>query len=470
MDPAPSINTVTSSQGRLPLLSDAEIGVAPVGGTNAQPKPATRGASVASVAFVLLNTALGSGILGLPGAFAKAGMIGGIALLIVTSILAVFTVHLLCEVADRVGRPASFFSVSKAAAGAQAGVLIDLLLAINAFGCSTSYLIVVGDVLPEVSESFGAPGLLTGKMGRNFWMLISLAVGAPLAYLRDLSALSVTAYVAFLCVVYISAVVGIFAIFPSQFDPCSPVNASIGDDEGCRGAVKSLTTIPTALDAMPIFIFAYTTNQNAISITNELVRPTSRRILAATCLAMVLALSLYLLTGIGGYSTYGDKVNSDILKSYPDSATLPIIARIAIAFVVTTCYPMQIHPGRNSLMSIMSRYGPSGCIRALGGEQGTLLLIIATSLLVAGSIVVALLVKSLGVMLTIIGSICSTSVSFIVPGGCYVLLFKERGWTCKRMLALLILLLGCIIAPLCLVLTFLPMGKNADDDLLWMWV
>ena len=93
---------------------------------------------------------------------------------------------------------------------------------------------------------------------------------------------------------------------------------------------------------MPIFIFAFTTNQNAISITNELQRPTPNRILLSTCIAIVLALCLYLLTGIGGYSTYGDLVQSDILKSYPSDETLPIIARGAIAFVVTVCFPMQV--------------------------------------------------------------------------------------------------------------------------------
>lgn len=218
MQPSGQINTSATNSGRLALLDESRISVDETINV-VEVKPQKSSATVASVAFVLLNTALGSGILGLPGAFAKAGMIGGIALLCVTSVLAVIGVHLLCEVADRVGRPASFYSVAQAAAGAQAGVLIDILIAINAFGCATSYLIVVGDVLPEVSSSFGAPALL---VSRNFWMLIALAIGAPLAYLRDLSALSITAYIAFVCVVYIAGVVGIFWLDPQYIDAASP--------------------------------------------------------------------------------------------------------------------------------------------------------------------------------------------------------------------------------------------------------
>ena len=60
---------------------------------------------------------------------------------------------------------------------------------------------------------------------------------------------------------------------------------------------------------------------------------------------------------------------------------------------------------------------------------------------------------------SIIGALCSTSVTFIVPGGCYVALFAEHGWGGKRLLALIQLILGLIIAPLCLVLTFVPMKE-----------
>ena len=42
-----------------------------------EPPPAKAKASPASMAFVLLNTALGAGMLGLPGAYAKAGLLGG---------------------------------------------------------------------------------------------------------------------------------------------------------------------------------------------------------------------------------------------------------------------------------------------------------------------------------------------------------------------------------------------------------
>ena len=93
------------------------------------------------------------------------------------------------------------------------------------------------------------------------------------------------------------------------------------------------------------------------------------------------------------HSADGSSVQSDILKNYPDDALLPLIGRIAIAFVVTTCYPMQIHPGRGSFVSLLTKLGPTGCISRLGGDGSTSLFLIATTALIAGSIGVALIVK-----------------------------------------------------------------------------
>ena len=73
---------------------------------------------------------------------------------------------------------------------------------------------------------------------------------------------------------------------------------------------------------------------------------------------------------------------------------------------------------------------------------------------VAGTIGTALAVSSLGVVITLLGAVCSTSVQFILPGAAYFVLFREPGG-CKRWLALAQLLLGLVIMPLCLTLAFL---------------
>jgi len=423
--------------------------------------PSKGGASLSTVLFSLLATILGAGILGLPYAYSKSGMVGGCLLLLVCCCLSAFGAHLLVEASDRSGRPASFYSVAQAIGGARAGVAMDLLIFVNSYGSATSYLIVVGGVMPDVAESFGASGFVAS---RQLWMLVALAVAAPLSYLRDLSALRFAAYVTFVMTVYITAVVVLFAVMPGTFDPCAGTpHHSPSHPLDCRDELVLTVTDPMdMLGSLPIYIFAFTNHQNAITATNEMDRPTRARALKAILGAVGLGLGLYLCVGGGGYYTFGPEVASDVLAgepgklSYPDKAALVIVGRIAIAIVVTMCYPLQVHPGRGCLISLLLKAAPASWAKRDGAGSGNTLHVVATSLMVAGTIGTALAVKSLGVILTLIGAVCSTSVQFILPGAAYFLLFTEPGRR-KRWFALGQLILGLIIVPLCLTLTFIGM-------------
>ena len=50
---------------------------------------------------------------------------------------------------------------------------------------------------------------------------------------------------------------------------------------------------------------------------NELKEPTQLRFDTVFALAMVVAFLLYAAVAAAGYSTFGDKVDSDVLVSYP---------------------------------------------------------------------------------------------------------------------------------------------------------
>ena len=115
--------------------------------------------------------------------------------------------------------------------------------------------------------------------------------------------------------------------------------------------------------------------------------------------------------------------------------------------------PSQVHPGRGCLISLLVKAAPTSW-RAERAASGAPLHMAATSVMVAGTIGTALAVSSLGVVITLMGAVCSTSVQFILPGAAYFVLFKEPG-RCKRWLALAQLILGLIIMPLCLTLSFL---------------
>ena len=77
--------------------------------------------------------------------------------------------------------------------------------------------------------------------------------------------------------------------------------------------------------------------------------------------------------------------------------------------------------------------------------------LVLTSLFLVLSTAIALSVHNLGIVLSVVGATGSTTVSYILPGGCYFLLFADEPGT-KRSLALAQCALGLTLVPLMLLL------------------
>lgn len=95
----------------------------------------------------LSSTVIGAGVLGLPHAFASTGFLGGTMLLITCACSSAFALHFLAKCAKRIPPPVSFYSVAEVALPGYS-CWIDLAVAIKCYGVATSYLVVIGDLMP----------------------------------------------------------------------------------------------------------------------------------------------------------------------------------------------------------------------------------------------------------------------------------------------------------------------------------
>ena len=207
-----------------------------------------------------------------------------------------------------------------------------------------------------------------------------------------------------------------------------------------------------------------------------------------------------------------------MLESYPEGSRLVGVARLAVSLIVTLCYPLQAHPSRGCITSIIVACGaklrhrrsdveedvgyapferrderrdervvnaaalrgvvsstaetapPTSNALAItppaappaddhGGVQpsSNAMHYGITSVFVCASVAIALAVDDLGLVLKVVGATGSTTVSYILPGATYLRVAppSHRGGL-QWWGALLILIAGCIIMPLSLTLDFMP--------------
>ena len=95
----------------------------------------------------LTSTVIGAGVLGLPHAFASTGFLGGAILLLICASSSAFALHFLAKCAKRIPPPVSFYCVAEVALPGYS-FWIDLAVAIKCYGVATSYLVVIGDLMP----------------------------------------------------------------------------------------------------------------------------------------------------------------------------------------------------------------------------------------------------------------------------------------------------------------------------------
>jgi len=418
----------------------------------APPEAPTGGvASISSCVYNLTNTIIGSGVLALPAAFATCGSALGSGLLLVFALFSAHGLHLLSLSAQIVdGNGAASFRAVASAAAPRFATFVDLAVVIKCFGVACSYLIVVGDSLPIVAQR-ALPDVAFAAR-REPWILFAAFMVLPLALKKKLDNLRLVSAASLVCCAGIALLV-VSEMFASDRDADTSY------------VVADFRTLKN----LPIFVFGFTCHQNIFAVNNELRDPTRRRLDLVVVGAVSLALAFYLVIANAGYATFGASIHSDVLTNYAAAPAIAL-ARIAVALEVTSAIPLQLHPSRECVKSLLQRDAPAADYALIDGEspsrrrsssQGDDELpeaprdvehVAITLGFLAGALAVALSVRSLGKVLSLVGATGSTTISYILPGGIY---WRVGPAGPKRYLAAGQFLLGCVIMPAALTFVFL---------------
>lgn len=208
------------------------------------------------------------------------------------------------------------------------------------------------------------------------------------------------------------------------------------------GAISTVLISSDVLRTFPIMVFAYTCAQNILPVYNELENSTVKRSSIVSIVSIGTSAAVYVVIALAGYFTFGANVGDNIIAMYPASSLFVSIGKLSVIALTLTSYPMQLYPCRASLLNMLevnasNLSSPDAEQSMLTGENAEVDLdthtevdnrqwsLITLALMGAG-LLVSILIDDLSIVLGIVGSVGSTTISFILPALLYRRMYEDE--------------------------------------------
>jgi len=378
----------------------------------------------------MLATILGSGLLALPYAMAGCGVCIGALVFLLIMVLSTVSYLNLSQAVGAFSNGCNFMKLAKVSLPKQFYWIVDFCVCINGSGCGVGYLIVMSTLMPKVIKYF-SPNVDQWVLNRRLWVAVFAGIAFPLLIPKNLDALKFTSLLVVIFVLYSLVVMIYYFMNPPPSLQLTPVVT-----------FDFPSDVVQFLKVFAIIVNAFSCSQNVPSVVNSLVNPTPTRLKFIISTSTGICLVVYLVAGYIGYVTFGEHVDSNILRSYPHELLLINIARLSITLALTGSYAVQLHPARNSLSVLLNGVSAEE-LRPRQYYPMTIGIWGAT----AG---VALITDNLGTVSTFIGALAAVPLTFIYPNLFWIKVSKRLGPSQTVWHAWLILILGFIFIPLSL--------------------
>jgi len=333
-----------------PLLADEGKGLAANGSSASlldpevlQPRfhSTKRQSSVRTSIYNLVSTIIGGGILSLPYAFDRAGILGALIMLVASAAASDFTTWVLICCGRRTGAT-SYEGVATAAFGMHAKALTQMLVVMLTTIASVAYAILLRDLAGSIVRGFIVKGGTTLWTENAIMAMLVVAV-SPFCLLRTLNALRFLSFFS-ICAVAALAVVVIFHTAECHADDDINEEITLWPD-----------SIGNFLDAMPIFICCFVCHFNVLPTHGELRRPTRARLHRVVHGTMLVTGVFYIIVGLSGYlyMTCEGKFEDNVLNAFPDDDAAAAVGRCGLGITVLLSFPLLIVPCRDTLLGMV---------------------------------------------------------------------------------------------------------------------
>ena len=325
--------------------------------------------SIRVTIFTLLISTLGVGMLSIPRAFERSGLILGIIVVYIGAIVSYLSMRCLVAASSHT-RLVSMSDLALWSHGIKFKYFTDFVFLVNTFGTCVAYTIAIKENITAINRSMFDLGwtsipFIMRDQKSAFWIVVSQLLLIPLVIKEKLAELRVLALISFCIISYIGG-----TIIANCF------NNTYTESFNTKWDSIKLFDVSGLVNTIPVVIFGFTCQQIVLSCFRELRNPTIRRMDKAMARQLFLVSTIYILVGVYGYLTFGSDFNDqdqNILTKYNTKNISILIVGISLTsgyILVDPVYPhaepFNVMPTREALF-ILFRPGeiPTGWMNIL---------------------------------------------------------------------------------------------------------
>jgi len=364
--------------------------------------PSTETAQTSSLGavFLIVNAALGAGLLNLPKAFNMAG--GVVPSVAVQAVLLVFILSalLILAKASDIKKSSTLQEVMYTVAGVWGRRATSAIIIVYCFGTCITFLIIIGDQFDRALASIVGPDYChKWYYHRDFVMpLSSIFLILPLCYSKTIDYLKYASAFGVFIILYVVALICV----------------EYGIGEHIPGPIrKSPDSWTDMLSLVPVICFSYQCHVSVIPIYSCMKKRNVANFSRASFTAIAICVFTYTGAATFGFLTFGDKVSEDIVSNYDASKPSVLLALIAISLKTFTTYPILLFCGREGLSTIIKD------LFIKEDTEGKELVRRCTIVTVwfISTIILSIELPSIGIVIKLLGPLAAIFM-FVFPGIC----------------------------------------------------
>ncbi|XP_014791284.1 putative sodium-coupled neutral amino acid transporter 11 [Octopus bimaculoides] len=392
--------------------------------------------NIPMTSFNLINSIIGSGVIGVPYALKRAGIGLGIIIILVAALASDYAILLLID-GGKLSGGSTYQDVVQASFGRPGFYILTLLQFLFPFISMVSYNVIVADGISKViAELTGAEGVTYMVLGnRQFVIALSILLFTlPLSLYRNIARLSKWAGLALLLIFFVVLVIIFRLPTMTAKVPATPNAWSFANGH--------------FTDALGIISFAYVCHHNTFMIHTSLENPTTARWGYVTHASIAAATVFTLLFGIVGYVSFTGYTQGDLLENYCYNDSLVNVARIVYTITIMLTFPVECFVCREVVQNLFLGLTEELCLWKH---------VLLTAVLVGFTGAISMTTECLGIVLALNGILAACPLAYIFPSMCVIKLRPEpilsRGNTLPGLIAIFGLLIF-VVGSLMIVVNF----------------